>query len=74
MAESPRGVYQNVAGHAIQHPFGRAAYQHLAQPSAGDRTMGTAGALQRLRIPNRIGLIAPAMRDNVRMHNGRGAR
>ena len=74
MAESPRGVYQNVAGHAIQHPFGRAAYQHLSQPSAGDHTMVAAGALQRLRIPNRIGLIAPAMRDNAWMHNGRGAR
>ena len=33
-----------------------------------------AGALRRLRIPNRIGLIAPAMRDNGRMRNGRGAR
>ncbi len=48
--------------------------RHLSQPSAGDRTMVAAGALQRLRIPNRIGLIAPAMRDNARMRNGRGAR
>ena len=46
----------------------------ISQPSAGDHTMVAAGALQRLRIPNRIGLIAPAMRDNAGMHNGRGAR
>jgi len=49
-------------------------YQDLSQPSAGHHTVLAAGALQRLRIPNRIGLIAPAMRDNARMHNGRGAR
>jgi hypothetical protein len=46
----------------------------ISQPSAGDSHIVAAGALQRLRIPNRIGLIALAMRDNVRMHNGRGAR
>ena len=74
MAESPRGVYQNVAGHAIQHPFGRAAYQHLSQPSAGDHTMVAAGALQRHLNPNLIGLIAPAKRDKEWMHNGRGDR
>jgi len=49
-----------------------AAGVNLALPEEQRNSRGAAGALRRLRIPNRIGLIALSMLDNGRMRNDRG--